>query len=223
MLESWLGRIWDTWMMGGWTMLPLCALSLMIYGSAVRLLMHCSRLEHRGITDEALGRWVKEPEKAEGEVGEIIRYTQDGVKSLGEIHNRFSEVVTAKIPHIDRRLTFLNLLVTAAPLLGLLGTVMGMLVTFKALATGGGQLTEQLASGISQALFPPEVGLCVALPGLLLIYVIKRKRHEYDAFLARLESFTVQHYRRQAQARKRAASREPRVSHNPIPQKALRA
>ena len=45
-------------------------------------------------------------------------------------------------------------------------TVFGMLVTFQALASGsGGEVTEAMAGGISQALFPPEVGLCISLPG----------------------------------------------------------
>jgi biopolymer transport protein ExbB len=129
-------------------------------------------------------------------VGEIIRYTQDEVRSLGDIHNRFAEVVATKLPVIDRRLVFLNILITSAPLIGLLGTVLGMLVTFQSIALGGGQMSELMSAGISQALFPPEVGLCVALPGLALVYVIKRKRAEYEAFLARLESVTVQHFRR---------------------------
>ena len=191
-----ISRIWNIWVMGGWTMIPLCVLSLLIYLSAMRLLMHCSRLQYKGITDDLLQNWVREPQAAQGEVGEIIRYTQEGVKSLGEIHNRFNEVISARIPGIDRRVTFLNLLVTVAPLLGLLGTVLGMLLTFKALALGGGKLTEQMSAGISQALFPPEVGLCIALPGMMLIYMIKRKRQEYDAFLARLESYTIQYFRR---------------------------
>ena len=219
-----LTRIWDIWMMGGWTMIPLCILSLLIYLSGVRLLMHCSRLQYKGISDDLLQGWVREPDQAQGEVGEIIRYTQDGVRSLGEIHSRFSEVISAKVPTIDRRLTFLNLLVTVAPLLGLLGTVLGMLLTFRALALGGGQLTEQMSSGISQALFPPEVGLCVALPGMMLIYLIKRKRQEYDAFLARMESYTVQLFRkklvrpaRKAPVKQAPAKASPRI---PEPQQA---
>jgi biopolymer transport protein ExbB len=114
---------------------------------------------------------------------------------VNEVHNRFAEVAASKLPPLDRRLSSLNLLITVAPLIGLLGTVFGMLMTFKALASGGGELTEAMASGISMALFPPEVGLCVALPGMALVYWIKRKRQEYEAFLARLESATIRIYK----------------------------
>ena len=69
--------------------------------------------------------------------------------------------------------------------LAFLGTVFGMLVTFQALAAGsGGEVTEAMAAGISQALFPPEVGLCISLPGLILARLIKRRVVEMDAFRA---------------------------------------
>jgi hypothetical protein len=70
-----------------------------------------------------------------------------------------------------------------------------MLLTFQAIGLGGGEMTTQMSAGISQALFPPEVGLCVALPGMALVYVIKRKRQQYEAFIARLESATVRHFK----------------------------
>lgn len=116
---------------------------------------------------------------------------------MEEIHGRFAEVACGELPVIDRRLSTLTTVVSVTPLVGLLGTVFGMLVTFQALASGGGgKVTEAMAAGISQALFPPEVGLCIALPGLILVQMIKRRRQEYAAFLAQLESRTVQHFRK---------------------------
>jgi biopolymer transport protein ExbB len=196
MIELFIEKVWNVWLAGGWTMIPLAILSLLIYSQALRLLLYFSARQHRRLPRDTWRRWVSRPQEAEGEVGEIIRYTQDEVRSLGDIHNRFAEVVATKLPVIDRRLVFLNILITAAPLIGLLGTVLGMLVTFQSIALGGGKMSEMMSAGISQALFPPEVGLCVALPGLALVYLIKRKRAEYEAFLARLESVTVQHFRR---------------------------
>lgn len=196
MIELFIEKVWNVWLAGGWTMIPLAILSLLIYSQALRLLLYFSARQHHRLPRDTWRRWVSRPQEAEGEVGEIIRYTQDEVRSLGDIHNRFAEVVATKLPVIDRRLVFLNILITAAPLIGLLGTVLGMLVTFQSIALGGGQMSEMMSAGISQALFPPEVGLCVALPGLAMVYLIKRKRAEYEAFLARLESVTVQHFRR---------------------------
>jgi biopolymer transport protein ExbB len=207
-------KVTRTWAMGGWTMIPLALLSLVIYSSALRLLAYFRSRNWSRLDETQWRHWVQHPQEAEGELGEIIRYTQDEVRTADEIHNRFSEVTASKLPPLDQRLGSLNLLITAAPLMGLLGTVYGMLVTFKALALGGGQMTEALASGISMALFPPEVGLCVALPGLALVYLIKRKRQEYEAFLAQLESATLRHWRA-----RRLGIPEPQV----LPQPALPA
>jgi len=196
MLETFIKQVWNIWMAGGWVMIPLLGLSLMIYALAARLLIYFSRRDFHKLNEDEWMSWVRAPELGRGEVGEIIRYTQDEVRTPDEIHSRFSEVMAARLPSIDRRLSTLGTLIAAAPLLGLLGTVFGMLVTFKALALGGGgAVTDQMAAGISQALFPPEVGLCVALPGLLISHVIKRKRLEYEAFLAHVESCTIQYFK----------------------------
>ena len=100
------------------------------------------------------------------------------------------------MPLIDRRAKFVGTLVAAAPLLGLLGTVLGMLQTFFGIATsGGGEAAGVVASGISEALVTTQTGLTVALPGLFLVMVIQRQRHQIDAKLARLESLTLSHLR----------------------------
>ena len=196
MITTFIERVWNIWTAGGWTMVPLAILGLMTYSSAVRMFLYFSNRDFHSIAESDWMRWLKNPENGKGEIGEIIRYTQDEVGSVDEIHSRFAEVMVAKMPFIDRNITFINILVTAAPLIGLLGTVMGMLMTFQSIGAGGGEMAEMMAAGISAALFPPEVGLCIALPGLLMVHLLKRKRDEYDAFLAKLESFTVQQYKK---------------------------
>ena len=76
--------------------------------------------------------------------------------------------------HFDRRLKFGRILTSAAPLLGLLGTVAGMLKTFSALGLREGLKTIDLvASGISEALITTETGLSIAIAGLALLWVLK--------------------------------------------------
>ena len=67
---------------------------------------------------------------------------------------------------LQRGLPALATLVGGAPLLGLLGTVMGMINIFKAVATGGSGINETLAIGISQALITTATGLIIAIPAL---------------------------------------------------------
>lgn len=187
-------KILQIWTAGGWVMWPLLALAILMFFTAVRLWLDLGSRQYRRLTDEQWKTWVRKPEKGEGEVGEMIRYAQEEAQSAGEISTRFAEVSATTLPPIDRQMQTLGTFVAAAPLMGLLGTVFGMLVTFQALAGGGGggKVTEAMAAGISQALFPPEVGLCIALPGLIFLQLIKRRRQELEAFLARVESYTVQ-------------------------------
>jgi biopolymer transport protein ExbB len=69
---------------------------------------------------------------------------------------------------LQRGLPALATIVGGAPLLGLLGTVLGMINIFKAVATGGTGITEQLATGISQALITTATGLIIAIPALFI-------------------------------------------------------
>lgn len=216
-----LEHILQIWADGGWVMWPLLGVCLLLFVVGLRLWLDLSRHPYRRVDEADWQRWVRQPELAEGEVGTIIRYTQAG-RSPEEISQRFAEVSAAELPAIDRRLGTLSALVAAAPLVGLLGTVWGMLVTFQALAAGGGgRVTEAMADGISQALFPPEVGLCIALPGLLLTHLIRRQRQEFEAFLARLESYTIQHFRKTSPPPDSSAAPAPAAQRAPTLQPQL--
>jgi biopolymer transport protein ExbB len=184
-----------TWENGGWVMAALALLAIISYVTAANLLIY---LYHRGLTkvsDRDLRQWVAQPDEAPRQVRELIRYTQDEVHSLVEIEGRFREVEAAKVPEVDRRLAFLSIVVVSAPLFGLLGTVLGMLLTFKAIGVGGSSTSEIIAKGISEALVATQTGMMVAIPGLLLAHIAKRWRNEYVAFLARLEGITLRHFR----------------------------
>lgn len=81
-------------------------------------------------------------------------------------------------------------IVLAAPLLGLLGTVIGMIETFDSL--GDMSLFSQsggIAGGISQALFTTQMGLAVAIPGLIVNGILNRKAQEMKLELAQMKDF----------------------------------
>ena len=146
---------------------------------------------------EVCEEWVRDSSKAEGQVGEIIRYSQDGVDSLNDIQNRFSEIRTAEMPRLNQNITMLTILVNTAPLMGLLGTVLGMLQTFYGISLGGSEKTTNIvASGIHEALITTQMGLCLAIPGYFVIYFLRQKVIDYESFLVRLESITLQQFRK---------------------------
>jgi biopolymer transport protein ExbB len=79
-------------------------------------------------------------------------------------------------------------MIAAAPLLGLLGTVAGMIGTFESLAGSATQSMGGLAAGISEALLNTEAGLAVAIPALLLLYLGHRQAEKGVRELVSIEA-----------------------------------
>jgi biopolymer transport protein ExbB len=190
------GEIWQVWRDGGWCMIPLAAVSLFIYTTVARLYLDFRRSNHTSLTEEQWAQWIADPAKGEGHVGNVIRFSQQDVRNLDDVGRRFAELQMSEVPDLDRRIVLLGILVNVSPLLGLLGTVLGMLATFKVISTGGGNTIDLVADGIRIALITTQCGLTIAIPGFFLTNAIKRKRNEYVAFLTRLESLTMQHFKR---------------------------
>ena len=206
-----------TWTTGGWVMWAMVLLSLVMYVSAAQLLMSAY---HRGLTkatDVVLRNWVAKPETAPASVRELVRYTQDEIHSIKDIEGRFREVEASQVTDLDRRVAFLNVLVVSAPLFGLLGTVLGMLLSFKAIGIGGSSASEIIAKGISEALVATQTGMMVAIPGLVMASIAKRWRNEYVAFLARLESITLRHFRPEFHGMTRIFTRQTETGTTPMP------
>ncbi len=185
-------KIVNIWWSGGWVMIPLFGLALILYATGFQLLLLLRKGNLQMGHESQWLEWLRDPSKADGRVGEIIRYTQENATSAKHIRNRFAEVRQALLNAIDQRLIFLSTLVAAAPLMGLLGTVIGMLGTFAAISTGGGSETAgMVAAGISEALITTQTGLFIALPGIFLALVVRRRKHAVEAALARIESLTL--------------------------------
>jgi biopolymer transport protein ExbB/TolQ len=82
----------------------------------------------------------------------------------------------------------LGAMIAAAPLLGLLGTVSGLVRTFESLSSRAGQNSmEGLAGGISEVLVATESGLVVAIPALLIVYLAHREIRKQLQALNRME------------------------------------
>lgn len=188
-------RILKSWLDGGWTMIPIAVVAFGVYRIAFQLLLHLSRRCPGNVTDSELRQWIHQPDAARGATAEILKYTTAHSGSLESVSARFSEVTSIELPEVERRLMTMSVCIAAAPLLGLLGTVLGMLTTFQGIASGGGKMADTIAQGISEALITTEMGLLVALPGMILSYVVRRKRNEFIAFLSRLETLTLRQLR----------------------------
>lgn len=85
-----------------------------------------------------------------------------------ELKELLTETGRHQLMGLQRGLPALGTIVSGAPLLGLLGTVIGMIKIFTVVASAGGEITEQLSSGISVALITTATGLIIAIPILFM-------------------------------------------------------
>ncbi|QIZ78673.1 MotA/TolQ/ExbB proton channel family protein [Ferrimonas lipolytica] len=79
------------------------------------------------------------------------------------------------LQHQQEQLQSIRLLATTAPLLGLLGTVSGMITMFRALAQSGLHDGNAISDGIAMAMISTQTGLLIGAPGLLLAYLWQRR------------------------------------------------
>jgi biopolymer transport protein ExbB len=81
---------------------------------------------------------------------------------------RISEAVLREVPPLERFQSFLRLAVAAGPLLGLIGTVIGMIITFQSITESGSSDPKLMAAGIGQAMIATVLGLGIAIPLLFI-------------------------------------------------------
>lgn len=138
-------------------------------------------------------QWVQHPTRCKGPVGRLVRFATRG-QNIDETTKLFDELRGQEVKPFDRDMLIMRVCIAAAPLLGLLGTVAGMIATFEALNRGsGGDETQQMVSdGISVALITTETGLVVALAGLFFQYLLSQKQQRYKIFIAHMETVCTQ-------------------------------
>jgi biopolymer transport protein ExbB len=191
-------QLWDQaveiWLSGGWAMIALAVNALLLFAIGANLWINLKARAAR-VPKSKWRRWIARPEERTGKVGELIDFVM-GARNLHDLRVRFDELHAVEIASYARDLRFMKRAVGTAPLLGLLGTVTGMLTTFTALASGSGgdKTMDMVAGGISEALITTETGLLIAVPGMVLVYHLTRERDRYEAFLAYLETACTQYF-----------------------------
>ncbi|MDY7107554.1 MAG: MotA/TolQ/ExbB proton channel family protein [Planctomycetota bacterium] len=195
-------RLWEQavsiWLSGGWAMIAIAITALVMFSIGMHVHLRLRAKGFLSVSEKTWRRWIDHPKERKGPIGELLNFVTGGA-SLRETTVFFEELRSTEITPFERDLRVMRICVSAAPLLGLLGTVTGMLDTFGALATGaGGDKTMGLvAEGISEALVTTETGLVIAIPGLFFQYQLARKHERYKAFLAHLQTVCTQKvYRR---------------------------
>ena len=98
----------------------------------------------------------------------LMAYEKNKHVDMETLELKMGEAVLKETPRIEAWVTVLKIIAVVAPLMGLLGTVTGMIQTFQVITLFGTGDPKLMAGGISQALVTTVLGLCVAIPMVLL-------------------------------------------------------
>ncbi len=190
--------MWELVVAGGWVMLPLllCSIGALAIGLerawALRVsLVLPARIDQR--LDSLAARPLSAGElKSLHEDSPLGRILAAGLAVRGDdprvIRERIEEAGREVVHELERYLNTLGTIAAVAPLLGLLGTVIGMIKVFAAITAAGVGDAQPLAGGISEALLTTAAGLCVAIPALVLYRTL---RGRVDDLVMRMETRAI--------------------------------
>jgi|TARA_B110000116_G_C16480482_1_gene422224 biopolymer transport protein ExbB len=189
MINEFIGPLVNVVEEGGVIIFCIFILSIALYGTLFRAL-------HLTMTTSAPYKKIKLANQSLSTSGKLNPYWKNlhtGLEGFSDnAHMAISYLMFAR-RRIQRsvasKLLHIKVATAAAPLLGLLGTITGMIQTFAALSTGGGDDTSSMvASGISKALLTTNAGLVVAIPAIFLTYLVKRYMNRTLAIFSALET-----------------------------------
>lgn len=177
---------------GGWMMLPILVCSAVALGIVAERFwtLRPSRLAPPALLEEVRSGWKKgqldgsyiDRLRQDSPLGEILAAGLLNAKHGREIMKESIEEAAAKVVHdLERFLSTLGTIAAIAPLLGLLGTVIGMIDVFSAIMIHGTGDAARLAGGISTALITTATGLTVAIPAIFF--------HRF--FVRRVDEITI--------------------------------
>ena len=149
---------------GGW-------IGFIILGlGAIGLLVAILRFVSLTVVGNGINKQLKQTQaNLNNPLGRILSVYSDSLaQDVETLSLKLDEAILREIPKIERGLITLAILAAIAPMLGLLGTVSGMIETFQSITLFGTGDPKLMSGGISQALVTTELGLAVAIPILLL-------------------------------------------------------
>ena len=169
----------DALRVGGWVVYPLSVLAILTLAITF---------------DRAYVLWRFAGERA-GDTGKVPRrhvaqrlsaIFDDGMRPLWHIEAKVEAAAQRIERDMSRGLWLLETIVTAAPLVGLLGTIVGMMRSFKAIGGDGLVNPAGVSGGVAQALIATAIGLVIALVALFAFNYLSRR---IDRLMDDLESF----------------------------------
>lgn len=180
---------------GGYVMPPLAIATLMLWYALGYRYMNLRRGSRKSVRELIQNGRDHKPENT----GIINTCVQCGLQIASArksyIRRYMDDAFYPFVTEMKRYQTLVTAIVVSAPLLGLLGTVSGMIETFDSLAdqalfsqTGG------IAGGISQALFTTQMGLAVSIPGMIVKGLLDKKQLHLEMEIAQIKDILCAEY-----------------------------
>jgi biopolymer transport protein ExbB len=167
---------------GGWMMLPLAACSVVSLTIIIERFFLFSRMGGSDRAEEVIALVGKrQTEEAAAMADEaaspVMRVLRTGLLHLSESSRGMESAGVAELSSMRRGLPALDTIITLSPLLGLLGTIIGMIKSFHIMGTSGFGQCSLITGGVAEALVCTAAGITVAVITLI----------PYNYFLARIE------------------------------------
>ncbi len=199
-LKETTGTVWEHIQKGGLVALGIVGVGIL---AALMILQKMRDLSRMAVDApaavEAVLKLVATGAMAEAEktMNTLQRTTRElfvvGLRNADQpasiLEERLQAVLLEQRLHYERRLPLLAVIATAAPLMGLLGTVVGMVKTFALITVFGTGNAAKLSTGISEVLVATELGLVVAIPTLVIHGFLA---HRIQRNLSQLERYALQ-------------------------------
>ena len=129
-----------------------------------------------GVSRKVDAQLSSETAESDNPLGRVLKVSEENEGlDVESLELKLHEQVLKERPAIELGIGLLKIIAMVAPLLGLLGTVVGMIVTFQAITVFGAGDPKAMAGGISAALVTTVLGLCVAIPTVLLHTLVNGK------------------------------------------------
>jgi len=184
---------------GGWLMLPIILCSVAVLAIAVERYrtLNPARVAPRDLLAQVWS-WIKNNQldgnrirelKSSSELGKILAAGLSNSRSGRDVMKDSIEEAANQVVHdMERYLGAMGTIAAIAPLLGLLGTVVGMIKVFTNIMLEGTGNAGVLAGGISEALITTAAGLCVAIPAMILHRFFQRR---VDSLIVTMEQDAI--------------------------------
>ncbi len=165
-------RLYEIFQSGGPVMWPLLACSLLALTVTCERFFYWERIRRRRdrrLMDELLrlaveGAWQEIREKCRNCNDPVIRMLAVGILHRDYDMGKAMEAeAQCRLTRMSRNMSILDTMITVSPLLGILGTVLGIIGSFKMLGTGGAADPKLVTGGIAQALITTAAGLTISI------------------------------------------------------------